>query len=469
MSAPEPAAGFDIPALAGQSSLKLRHVSDDKVVLLDPDTAFWALSSRDGIEAENKLVEEALPLFARQKESIEAEMKAFREKLDLSAVYINPTDRCNANCPYCYIPREDRLNGADMKSSDLHTALRKIELYHLENCQDKNRQPVIVFHGSEPLLVKEMIFDAIERFSDRMRFGLQTNATLLEKEDVAFLMEKRVSVGISLDSSSREENQLTRVMEGNNNAHQAAISALKWFDGYRGVSVITTVTRHNVKQLADTIKFLHSLGVKAVLMNPVRCTAAGTETLRPDNHELFYGFKQAVDTALQLSVTTGEKIVIGDFANIILAIVAPTARRLMCDITPCGGGRRFFTVMSDLTTAPCGEFIGLKSFHSANLRDSSVDDVLASAAFAEVRNRRVEGIEECKGCLYRNICGAPCPAEIFAKTDDLNQPTPYCDFYKKIIDYAFELIGQGQVENLLRKEMLQGMKTTYNITQPEQP
>jgi uncharacterized protein len=109
----------------------------------------------------------------------------------------------------------------------------------------------------------------------------------------------------------------------------------------------------------------------------------------------------------------------------------------------------------------------LKSFNSVNLRDSSIDDVLASPTFAEVRNRRVEVIEECKGCLYRNICGAPCPAEVFAKTDNLNRPTPYCEFYKKIIDYAFELIGQGQVENLLRREMLQGMKTTYNITQPD--
>lgn len=468
MTTPEPATGFDIPALARQPSLKLRHVSNNRTVLLDPDTAFWALSPRDGIEAENELVEEALPLFAQQKESLEAEMKAFREKVDLSAVYINPTDRCNGNCPYCYIPREDRLNGIDMELSDLHTALRKIEHHHLENCSDKNRQPVIVFHGSEPLLVKDMIFDVIEKFSDRMRFGLQTNTTLLEKDDVAFLKAKRVSVGISLDSFSREENRLTRIMDGDENAYQTAVSALKWFDGYRGVSVITTVTRYNVGQLADTIKFLHSFGVKAVLMNPVRCTVPGTETLRPDNHELFYGFKQAVDTALHLTVTTGQKIVISDFANIILAIVAPTARRLMCDITPCGGGRRFFTVMSDLTTAPCGEFIGLKSFHSLNLRDSSIDDILASPSFDQVRTRRVEVIEECKGCLYRNICGAPCPAEIFAKTDDLNQPTPYCDFYKKIIDYAFELIGQNLVEKLLRQEMLQGMKTTYNITHPDQ-
>lgn len=465
MTTMEPAVGFDIPASAGQPSLKLRHVSEDWTVLLDPDTVFWAISPRDGEEQE-RLLKDAIPLFSENKESIGAEMTAFREKVDISAVYINATDRCNGNCPYCYIPREDRLNGIHMKPEDLRTVLEKIKHYHQENCQDKDRQPVIVFHGSEPLLVKETIFPVIEEFSDRMRFGLQTNATMLEKEDVTFLKSNRVSVGISLDSFSEESNRATRIMDEGKDAYQAVLSALKWFDGYSGLSVITTITQNNVGELSDTLRFLHSFGVKAILMNPVRCTGPGTEIFRPDNEELFRGFKSAVDTALELNTTTENKIIISDFANIILAIVAPTARRLMCDITPCGGGRRFFTVMSDMTTAPCGEFIALKSFHSVNLRENSVEDALASSAFAKVRARVTEKIDECSRCVYKNICGAPCPAEVYSKTGDLNQPTPYCGFYKKLIDYAFELIARGQVENLLRREMLQGMKTTYNITKP---
>lgn len=466
MTAPQPAAGFDHPALAGEPSLKLRHVSDDWTVLLDADTAFWALYPRNGGEGESKLVEDGLPLFVQHKEFLGREIKNFREKIDLSAVYINATDRCNGNCPYCYIPREARLNGINMKPDELRSVLGKIERYHQDNCTDPDRQPVIVFHGSEPLLVKEMLFGVIEEFTNRMRFGIQTNATLLTEKDVAFLKQNRVSVGISIDSFTSERNSRTRVMEGDQDAYSAAVSALNWFDGYPGLSVITTVTKHNVADLAETIVFLHTLGVKAVLMNPVRCTAEGTEYLRPDNSELFSNFKAAVEMAMNRSVSTGKKIVISDFANIILGIVAPTARRLMCDITPCGGGRRFFTVMSDMKTAPCGEFIGLKPFHSVNMLTASVEDAMASPVFADIRARTVEEIEECKDCLYRNFCGAPCPAEVYAKTGDLNQPAPYCEFYKKIIDYAFELIGRGQEKNLLRDEMRQGMKTIYNIAQP---
>ena len=41
---------------------------------------------------------------------------------------------------------------------------------------------------------------------------------------------------------------------------------------------------------------------------------------------------------------SGRKLVVGNFANLLLGLVAPGARRLMCDISPCGGGRCFFAV-----------------------------------------------------------------------------------------------------------------------------
>ena len=80
----------------------------------------------------------------------------------------------------------------------------------------------------------------------------------------------------------------------------------------------------------------------------------------------------------------------GNFANILLAIVAPTARRLMCDISPCGGGRCFFAVGPNGDLFPCSEFIGLPEFRGGNLFDMSVKDVLATPAFKKVTTRVVE-------------------------------------------------------------------------------
>jgi uncharacterized protein len=431
---------------------------------MEPESVFWAISKKDVSDGdEQKLIEKALPLFLDKEESLKGEIQSFRNKIDISAVYINPTDRCNGNCPYCYIPKEDRVNGRHMDPDDLDNVLKKIEEYHKDNCTDKGRKPVVIFHGSEPLMVKKMLLNVFRTFKGRIIFGLQTNATLLEERDVQFLIEQNVSVGISLDSYSDEQNGITRKMEKGVNAYDSAVNALKWFDGYKGLSVITTITSHNLTELSKIIKFLHSYKVKAVLLNPVRCTAKGTAYLRPDNIALFYSFKQAIETAIELNKTHADKIVISDFVNIILAIIAPTARRLMCDITPCGGGRRFFTIMSDMTTAPCGEFIGLKEFHSVNLKTHSISRALESASFNEVRSRVAESITGCSECLYKNICGAPCPAEVYAINGTMNHGSEYCDFYKELIDYAFELIARDEVKNLMRSEMFNSMESVYSI------
>lgn len=457
----DPVVGYPHPALESYPRLKLHDIDDEWRVLLDAENAFWALGRKDA--PASNLVENILPLYREQQPALDPEINQFRLKLDLSAVYINPTDRCNGRCPYCYIPREQRENGIDMQPAALDTILAKVEKYHTAHNKAAGKKPVIVFHGSEPLMVKQDLFSAIAAWGDRMLFGIQTNATRLEEQDVRFLIKNRVSVGLSLDSVSAEENQKNRPMHGDEDAYAAVMQALEWFDGYPGLNVITTITKGNVHELPRMIELLHAKKVEVSLLNPVRCTAQGSRHLMPENSELSHYFKQAVDTALKLTQTTGRKIVISNFANTVLSIIAPTARRLMCDITPCGAARRFFTIMADGTAAPCGEFIGLTDFHGPNMVEESVEQALAADSFVKVRSRVVENITECSKCLYRNICGAPCPAEVYALSGDLNSAPPYCEFYKDTINYAFRLIAEGKTDQLLQDAIHTNMTEVYNL------
>ncbi len=457
----EPIAGYQHPSIAQYPRLRFHDIDDKWRVLLDAENVFWALGEKGAPPA--NLVDSIVSLYSKNKPTLDPEIDHFRNKLDLSAVYINPTDRCNGRCPYCYIPQEVRENGVNMQPGDLDTVLAKIETYNKTNAEAVGRKPVIVFHGSEPLLVKRDMFEAIENYKDRMLFGIQTNATKLTETDVRFLMKNRVSVGLSLDSVSAEENQKSRPIHGTEDAYASVMQALEWFDGYPGLNVITTITASNVHELPQMIRLLHEKKVTVSLLNPVRCTAPGTEVLRPSNRDMLHYFKQAVDTALELTQKTNRKIVISNFANTILAITAPTARRLMCDITPCGAARRFFAVMADGTSVPCGEFIGLKGFHGPNLVEASVEKAMAADSFGDVRSRVVEKIPECSQCLYRNICGAPCPAEVYAQSGDLNTVPAYCEFYKEMINYAFRLIAEGKTNALLQNQVSDSMTEVYDI------
>lgn len=134
------------------------------------------------------------------------------------------------------------------------------------------RKPVIIFHSSEPLVAKDLVFRAIWEYADTFAFGLQTDGVLLEEGDIAFLKRQRVSVGISLDSHDPEVHSFLRPAPGGKAAFARTVRAIEGFDGYAGLNVVTTITRHNVRGLAELVDFLHERKVAVAMMNPVRAT-----------------------------------------------------------------------------------------------------------------------------------------------------------------------------------------------------
>lgn len=435
------------------NNLTYFNITARQKVAIDPDNVFW------GIMDNSFIPQDMLSLYVKVKDRLKLEFNDFRFGTELSAIYIDPTDRCNANCPYCYIPSHIRKNGRSMTRRELFFTLGKAAGYF----RKQKRRAVIVFHAAEPLLVKDIIFEAINKYAKDFKFGLQTNAVLLEKEDVEFLKKQRVGVGISLDSNSVSlNNRLRPSRESGGNFHQA-VRAIEWFGGYEGLNVITTITRLNVTGLPAMVRFLHSKKVPCVLLNPVRLTQKSSRNLKPDEKLLTQYFIKAVDTAIGLSRQSGHRIIIGNFANIILGIVAPQARRLMCDISPCGGGRCFLTVTARGDMIPCGEFIGLEGSSGGNISETGIEQAMQSVPFKKIRARIVEEIDECKTCVLKNICGAPCPAELHS-LGDMYKKSLFCEFYKEIIRYAFKLIAERKEKYCFRVEGLNNLEYVYCLS-----
>jgi uncharacterized protein len=69
----------------------------------------------------------------------------------------------------------------------------------------------------------------------------------------------------------------------------------------------------------------------------------------------------ALERTYELYQQAGRKLVVANFANVILGVVAPAARLLVCDISPCGG-RCSFVVDTCGDLFPYSEFIGLAEF-----------------------------------------------------------------------------------------------------------
>ncbi|MBF0540448.1 MAG: peptide-modifying radical SAM enzyme CbpB, partial [Nitrospirae bacterium] len=369
--------------------LLIKNINESWQLALDPENVFWGALPRS-TDGEIILPEELMDMYNDNRELLDKQMYDFRFGIDLNCIYIDPTDRCNADCPYCYIPPQIRKGGEQMTYEQLDTILDKINVYF----KAKKKKPVIVFHAAEPLLVKDILFKAIEKYHESLLFGIQTNAILLEKSDVEFMKKYRIGVGISIDSSVEEINNISRAAAKGGN-FSSAVKALDWFDGYAGLNVICTVTNHNVSGLSQLVEFLHSKHVSCVLLNPVRTTRNPALKIKADEKEFYHALVSAVEKAMDLTQKTGQQIIVGNFTNIILAIISPMARRMMCDISPCGGGRTFVTITASGDILPCGEFTGFREFSGGNIFNTSIDEALDSEPFHKVRSRHVENISEC--------------------------------------------------------------------------
>ncbi len=416
------------------------------VAVIEPNTAFWALVEHEAIAdaIDGTLFEN----FRQQGDDFKKEMNYLCSGLKPSAVYFNATDVCNLNCSYCYLPEQMRRHGKTMTDAELCDALTHLYAY-FKTTLPNGIKPQIIFHGSEPMMARKAIFTGIEKFCGDFLFGVQTNGTLLDDEAISFLTEHHVGIGISLDAPTAElANQLRKNWDGIG-AFEKVVAVIDKLADYSALNVITTVTSLNVSTLPEMVDFYHQHGVRVVMFNPVRCTQEGGKNLKPDNDTLAAYFCRALDRTYELYEKTDQKLVVANFANVLMAIMGPTGRRLMCDIAPCGGGRCFFAVSAEGGIFPCSEFIGFPEYNGGSVYHDDISAILQSLPFREVTTRTLETIQPCSQCAIRNFCGAPCPAEIKMYSGTLNAPSPYCEFYEEQVRYAFKVIGQKREDAYL--------------------
>ena len=297
-------AGVPVNAGAGPHFDVLEIGHDDFVALINADTAFWVLAPRD--QALAYLLGAELPQMFLEKEArLASDLNNVRFGLLPSAVYFNPTERCNLNCGYCYLPEEARRAGDHMDPARLMESLEILQDF-FKSTLPEGARPQLVFHGAEPLLAKDAVFQGIEKYGDYFRFGVQTNATLLDQEAKDFLVAHGVGIGLSLDGPTGAVADRTRRTWGGTGVFAETVKALEDLVDYPGLNLITTVTKENVRHLPELVEFLHSRGVGNALLNPVRGTQMGGRNLMPDQAELAHFFFKALDRTYELAQETGQ-------------------------------------------------------------------------------------------------------------------------------------------------------------------
>ena len=433
--------------------------------LIEPDTAFWSLVPKTDL---GDLIGDSyfIESYRQKMDEFSDDINKLRFGLKPSAVYFNPTDRCNLNCRYCYIPQDIRKNGDHMSEEKLIEALEVLKEYFKTTIPaGSGRKPQIVFHGSEPMMNRDAMFAGIAKFADDFNFGVQTNATLLDDEAIDFLIEHKAGVGISIDGPSSDISDKARVnWDGKGGAFNKASSVIEKLKDHPGFNVICTVTTENMDKLTETVNYFHEKEVKVCMLNIIRCTQERSRSIKPDDMTAANHYLKALDRTYELYEKTGRKLIVANFANILIGIIAPTARRLMCDISPCGGGRCFFAVSAKGDMFPCSEFIGVPEFNGGNLFRDSIDEVLKTDQFRLVSERDVDTFAPCDNCAIKHFCGSPCPAEAYEMNGGMDKTGAFCEFYEEQTRYAFRLIADKKADAFLWDGWDKDTKTVYDAS-----
>jgi uncharacterized protein len=435
---------------------------DEFLALVDPDTAFWALIPKDKV-GEALTPGPFLQQYREKAASFSEEMNRFRFALTPSAVYFNPTERCNLNCSYCYLPEDTRKDGRHMPVEKVLVALETLKRYFGATLP-AGYKPQIIFHGAEPTLNWEALVAAFDRYGDDFRFGIQTNGTVLNDAQYDVLMERGIAIGLSLDCCLDEIVTRTRKTWDGHSIYAKVVAAMEKLRGYSNYSVICTITRENLKQLVSTVEFFHERGVTTCMLNPVRCTRQGARDIKPSDEDVSKYYLAALQRSEELYRETNRRLVVANFANILIAILAPQARRLMCDISPCGGGRCFIALSANGDVFPCSEFIGLPAFSGGNLFRDELGSILKTPPFALVTGRKVEDIDPCNRCAVRHFCGSPCPAEAHEMNGGMNRPGAFCELYEDQVRFAMRLIADNRQDAYLWENWDQDTITTFDFS-----
>lgn len=181
-------------------------------------------------------------------------------KAKFSQLVLEITQNCNFRCSYCiysgnYKYEREHRN----KNMSLETAYKAINFF-FNNC-NPHKKLYISFYGGEPLLRKKEIISCLKYARAKnqdVKFTIQTNSYLLDKEFFYYLREFDVHLSVSIDGPEHLHNKC-RVLPSGKGTYERIISnlseLLKYDARYFRERVSISYTVPNFSYVEELIKF----------------------------------------------------------------------------------------------------------------------------------------------------------------------------------------------------------------------
>lgn len=309
----------------------------------------------------------------------------------ITQLVLSLTGDCNFACAYCY------ASNLQPVAMTWDTAKAAIDLVVAHN----RGQPFILqLSGGEPLLnwpCIEKILAYVKNQGLSLRLQLQSNGSLLTKEQALALYRDRVALGFSLDGGPAVNDGLRRVKAGGS-ATKATVKALELLKELGiGCGLTCVVSKSNVEALPDFLAFAYYLGnVRRIGFDLLRSQGRGSLVEAASPQSVAVAMEQVKAYNLRLSRLFGYTIILSQQEK------SSCQQHFGHCAAITGAG---------LFVAPEGAIYGCASFMgNQEYRLGHVKSGLEAGLQQQVATRITEQMAYCRGCSSFAACGGGCVA-----------------------------------------------------------
>ncbi len=345
---------------------------------------------------------------------------------------IKPTHQCNMRCKYCFSEKY----GYDNLILDI-TSLKKYLFLLSQKFQHVN----IVWHGGEPLLAPldfyAEIYDYCSKMNSKFTYSLQTNGTLLNRENISFFKKHNTHIGLSFDGISNEFSR------GNTQKILSNIELLKSNNIFPGA--ILVVNQSNVDYLIDEYEYFKKLNI-GMKINPMFSDGAAktNDFLNLDLDQYIKNFISffkywASDKKCNIQVSNCL-----DFVNLVIY------RHIgLCTNNSCLG--KWLCLDSNGHIYPCDRLCQDDYDLGSVDKLEKIDEIFCTPQFIGLLKNSIERRKKCiSECDYFLCCYGGCNANaILAQEGGKNNA---CYIQKGILmgiyDYIFMINGQKENDKM---------------------
>lgn len=437
-----------------------------KNLVIDPDSASWAVIT----DRQYKVLEDLeKPLFFRELLALNPDMEPLSLKklidnfyshgmvevnwrryypgadimwkpLDGHPVYpvdfyFHTTDACNFRCKYCYAAAggHGRTMTLDMMKTIIEKVFRDIP----------GESIAFVFHGGEPLLLKDTIFRATDfiektasRYNKHFSCSIQTNGSLIDDTVIEYAKRYGVGIGVTLDGPP-EIHDANRIYPDGRGTFKDVWNASENAKR-RGVGLGYICIIHQPQDYLRAFEFFVSRGIFSFNLRYSFAVGRAKEEYEftlDKGKEMAMGLLSMLDVAMDFKRKTGIKVIMNDL-DVMIRYLLSKKRDYMCMRSPCGIGRSILSFGPDGELYPCEEMSPYRELSCGSIMDSRLltEIIDASEVLNRLRQRRVESIPKCRDCPWRRFCMGRCTHKTYHYFGDFMREDPSCTFFSTLFE-----------------------------------